>query len=135
MIMAYVAFAENGAVGGVAPLLRKPAMVVDPPRFSALEWSVIALARRDRLSSLRTPGRMAIALGRLFGERHNPRLADPALEALRRMAVLTWHYGYSVASDEVRAFVEAGFTTDQYELMVMSVAAGRRDAQGKRFQR
>ena len=51
------------------------------------------------------------------------------------MAVLTWQYGYSVASAEVRAFAAAGFTTDQYELMVMSIAAGRRDAQEKRFQR
>lgn len=132
--MAYVAFAEDGAVGGVAPLLRRWTTVATP-RFSALEWSVIAIARRDRLSTLRTPGRMAVALGRLFGERHNPRLADPALEALRRMAVLTWHYGYSIASAEVRAFVDAGFTTDQYELLVTSIAAGRRDEQAKRFRR
>lgn len=132
--MAYLAFAE-GVAGGVTALAPAPQLkLVETPRFSALEWSVIALARRDRLSTLRTPGRVAVAMGRLFGERHNPRLADPALEALRRMAVLTWHHGYSVASEEVRSFTDAGFTLDQYELMVTSIAADRQSRQDKRFQ-
>jgi hypothetical protein len=41
--------------------------------LSALEWSVVALARRDRISSLGEPSRIATAMGRLFGTRSNPR--------------------------------------------------------------
>ena len=53
------------------------------------------------------------------------------LEALRRIAVLSWHHGYSVPSNEVRAFLAAGYTPDQYELMVDSIGtalAGSRRA-------
>src|SRR3954463_15190481 len=35
--------------------------------FSALEWSVIAVSRRDSLSSLEEPSRISRALGGLFG--------------------------------------------------------------------
>lgn len=100
-------------------------------RLSALEWQVVALARRDRLSSLREPSRLTRAFATIFGETRNPRLADPSLEALRRMAVLSWHHGYSVTSSEVRAFTAAGYTPDQYELMVDSIGvalAGSRRA-------
>ncbi|RZL51956.1 MAG: hypothetical protein EOP65_16515, partial [Sphingomonas sp.] len=45
-------------------------------RLTGLEWSVVALARKDALSSLRRPGRMASALGALFRQPHNPMLAD-----------------------------------------------------------
>ncbi|WP_375286671.1 hypothetical protein [Sphingomonas sp.] len=94
-------------------------------RLSPLEWSVIAIARRDRLSSLRTPGRLSIALGNLFGKGANPRLADPRLEALRRMAVLSWHHGFQVPASAVRAFIAAGFTQDQYETMLASISAAK----------
>lgn len=126
--MAYLAFSEIGAglpqdVSAPAPL---PVPVTEPAaRLSALEWAVVALAEGDRLSTLRTPGRLAMALGALFGAGHNPRLADPRLEALRRIAVLSWHHGYVVPSREVSDFLAAGFTPAQYELMVDSVSAAR----------
>uniref|UniRef100_UPI00300F64A7 hypothetical protein n=1 Tax=Pseudomonas granadensis TaxID=1421430 RepID=UPI00300F64A7 len=60
--------------------------------FSALEWQVVAIAQHDRLSSLEKPGRLAVALGVIFGgEVSNPKLADQKLEALRRVSVLAWH--------------------------------------------
>lgn len=132
--MAYLAFNEiaGGTTFAPAPaLLQRP--IADPipnsigheTSFSGLEWSVVAIAERDKLSTLRTPGRMAIALGTLFGDRPNPQLADPRLEALRRIAVLSWHHGYTVPGDDVRDFVAAGFTLDQYELLVDSISAGR----------
>ena len=34
--------------------------------------------------------------------RGNPSLANEKLEALRRMAVLTWHYGFTVPGEDVR---------------------------------
>lgn len=132
--MAYVAFQEIGAaISAVgAATAQQGASVVRPDaRLSALEWQVVALARRDRIASLREPGRLTRAIATIFGETRNPRLADPSLEALRRMAVLSWHHGYSVPSNEVRAFLAAGYTPDQYELMVDSIGtalAGSRRA-------
>jgi hypothetical protein len=119
--MAYQAFSEG--VGGLVVDRVLPA----EPRvaFSALEWSVIALAERDRPSSLREPGRVASALGAVFGFSRSPRLADERLEALRRIALLSWRRGYSVESQEVRSFLAAGFTAAQYELLVDSIAVAR----------
>jgi hypothetical protein len=125
--MGYLAFSELGGgdvLDRAAPLADKAAAAGPAPTLSALEWSVVAIAWSDRLSSLRRPGRIARAIG-LFGG-HNPRLADPRLEALRRMAVLTWHHGYTVPPHEVRAFTDAGYSAEQYELLVDSIAAARR---------
>lgn len=93
-------------------------------RLSALEWSVVAFAQRDSLASLREPGRFAAALGSLFGRR-DKRVIDPRLESLRRIAVLAWHRGWQVPTSELRAFVKAGFSLDQYELVQASIARGR----------
>lgn len=95
-----------------------------PARLSALERSVVALARNDRLSTLRTPGRFTTAL-RTFLRQNNPRLADERLEALRRMAVLAWHHSFQVPSRELRAFFDAGFTVGQYEALMGEIAATR----------
>lgn len=132
--MAFIAFAEFGGAGlaqsrFAAPIAPGSEPICDrttteQPRLSALEWLVVAIARRDRLSSLRTPGRMAMALGTLFGNGRNPRLADPRLEALRRIAVLSWRRGYTVPGHEVRAFLAAGYTPEQYELVVDSISKG-----------
>lgn len=126
--MAYIDFAEAGA----APALRQPAPRHDPlpaartaSGLSALEWSVVAVARNDRLSSLREPGRLSVALGTVFGAKTTNRLADPRLEALRRMAVLTWHHGAAVAGREIKAFLAAGFDADQYETVLASIATAR----------
>ena len=125
--MAYMNFAEVDAValGGTHDWTRTQS------GFSGLEWSVIALARRDRLTSLNQPSRVAQALGALFGTWKNARLADSRLEALRRMAVLAWHKSYVVPVSEIRAFKEAGFTTEQYETLQASISRGRAQS-GKR---
>ena len=146
--MAYLDFADG--MGGAAVLApareaRPSAVAVTPvadpvpaareakARLSALEWSIVAIAERDRLSTLRTPGRTSMAMRLLFGERPNPRLADPRLEALRRIAVLSWHHGYTIPSAEVRGFLAAGFSPDQYELVVDSIGVARADAAARRF--
>lgn len=127
--MAYLSFTEfaSTAVAGIdrsaAPRSPQPDAV--GARFSALEWTVVAIAERDPLSSLKTPGRMAVALGALFPNRPNPKLADPRLEALRRLAVLTWHHGYRVADSAVRAFLAVGFTLHHYELLAGSIVSAR----------
>lgn len=90
------------------------------PRFSDLEWSVIRLARIDALWTIRPAGRLRRAWNRFIG-RGNPELANPQLEALRRIAVLSWHYGFTVASEAVADFISAGFSLAQYELLVSSI--------------
>ena len=107
---------EVGASAGSSP---------SSPHFSGLEWSVVALARRDRIASLREPGRIAKALREVFGTGRPGPLADGRLEALRRIAVLAWHYGYAVPVSELRAFLAAGFSSDQYEMLQTSIARGR----------
>src|SRR3569833_4026360 len=68
--MAYLAFAETtgGDVVETAlhQMLRPP---VGESRLSGLEWSEVALAERDSLATQRTPGRIALAMDMLFGER------------------------------------------------------------------
>ena len=93
--------------------------------FSALEWSVIAVSRRDSVASLEEPSRMSRAIGSLFGFGATSRLADPRLEALRRVAVYAWRRGYALPQVEIDRFVEAGFTIDQAETLVASVTGDR----------
>jgi len=97
-----------------------PALACAKPEFSALEWSVIRFARLDRLWTIRAAGRIRRFWNWVLG-RGNPELADPKLEALRRMAVLTWHFGFTVHGDDVADFLSAGFSPDQYELMAGSI--------------
>jgi hypothetical protein len=128
--MAYIDFATEAAdrtVSAPAPAVtpRHDPVPLPATELSALEWSVVAVAYGDGLPSLRTPGRLAIALGNLFGSSHNPRLADPKLEALRRVAVLAWRYGYVIPASEVRAFLAAGYTADQYETLLASIGTAR----------
>lgn len=92
------------------------------PNFSPLEWSIIRLARIDRLWTIRTAGRLR-RFWNWFVGRGNPELANPKLEALRRMAVLTWHFGFTVPGEDVSEFISAGFSPDQYELMADSINA------------
>jgi hypothetical protein len=95
----------------------------DPnPRFSPLEWSVIRLARIDRMWTIR-PASPLRRLWNWFVGQGNPALANAKLEALRRMAVLTWHYGFTVPGEDVSDFISAGFTPEQYELMAGSINA------------
>jgi hypothetical protein len=98
----------------------------DGGTFSELEWTVVALSRKDRLSTLRDPERVSAVLASIFGPRYDPRLANPKLEALRRIAVLSWRYGIEVHGGEVQAFINAGYTPDQYELLVMSTKRSSR---------
>ena len=128
--MAYLNFSE--VQGGAAATVAKPA---PKSGLSALEWSVVAIAQKDRLSSLNKPGRMAMALGVIFGgSTGDPTLADSQLEALRRVAVLAWHHGYAVSRHEISAFHAAGYTAEQYETLLASISRGRAALnQGKRF--
>ncbi|WP_076068341.1 hypothetical protein [Sphingomonas montana] len=95
--------------------------------FRALEWSVIALAKRDTLRSLGEPSRLSRAMGALFGQDAPSRLADPRLEALRRLAVYAWHRGFALPLAEIERFLSAGFVEAQIETLVVSVTGMRVD--------
>ena len=116
--MAYLAKIEAHDAQPIA----LPALTVAKPDFSKLEWSVIRLARIDRLWTIRAAGRVR-RIWNWFVGRGNPELANPRLEALRRMAVLTWHYGFTVPGEDIANFLKAGFSPDQYELMVSGINA------------
>ena len=121
--MAYLDHASAFAMAGsqAAPLA-EPAVGTG---FSGLEWTVIALSQRDRMSSLSAPGPLSRALGSLFGLGRNSTLADPRLEALRRIAVHAWHRGYTLPVSEIKRFLASGFSVDQYEILLASIASKR----------
>lgn len=124
--MAYLNFSE--VQGAPAPVVPQTVELADVPgaTLSALEWSVVAIARKDSLASLSAPSRLSIAFGVVFGgSRPSPKLADQRLEALRRIAVLGWHYGYTIPTEELRAFLAAGFSLDQSELVQDSIGRAR----------
>ena len=120
--MAYLAKIETQNASPIA-LTGVPANDTAKPDFSKLEWSIIRLARVDSLSTLRAPGRIARFWNWLMGRTGGLELANERLEALRRMAVLSWHYGFTVPGDDVAHFLSQGFSPDQYELMVRSIRA------------
>jgi len=111
-----------------------PARVAEP-RLSALEWSVVALAERDTIASLREPGRIAAALESLFGLHRPSKLANPRLEVLRRVAGFAWRQGWKVPKSELQAFLAEGFSLDHYELVQASIAkratSNRRPGRGR----
>ena len=119
--MAYLARIETE---NMQPIALPPIAANDSakPAFSPLEWSVIRLARVDKLWTIRPAGRLR-RFWNWVVNRGNPQLANPQLEALRRMAVLSWHFGFTVPGDDVADFLSAGFTPEQYELMVSSINA------------
>ena len=120
--MAYLTKIEPRAASPVA-LIGAPANDTAKPDFSRLEWSIIRLARVDGLSTLRSPGRIRRFWNWLMGRTGALELANERLEALRRMAVLSWHYGFTVPGEDVANFLSQGFSPDQYELMVRSIRA------------
>lgn len=125
--MAYLDHASAFAMAGAQAVPTPWATPQDAgtSEFTPLEWTVIALARRDGLTSLDAPGPIARALGSLFGLGRQSMLADPRLEALRRIAVHAWHRGYTLPISEVKRFLAAGFTSGQTETLLASVSSGR----------
>jgi hypothetical protein len=116
------AFAVDGAHAVPTPWVRQDEGQTE---FTPLEWTVIALAQRDRIASLSEPGPVARALGGLFGLGRQSMLADPRLEALRRLAVHAWHRGYKLPVSEIKRFLAAGFSAGQYETLLASVSLKR----------
>jgi hypothetical protein len=102
--------------------------------FTQREWAIVRLARNDGLASIREESGTGRLIRLIFGiERKNP-LSDERLEALRRMAVLSWHHGYNVAPSEIGDFLSAGYSERQYEVLVDRVVAERADGRRRTTQ-
>ncbi|MBS0503884.1 MAG: hypothetical protein JSS55_08815 [Proteobacteria bacterium] len=130
--MAYLDFAEPAAA--LAPIAPRHDLVPAKPSLTPLEWSVVALAQRDSLSSLRAPSRLATAFATIFGGNNGgTRLADPRLEALRRVSVHAWYHGFAIPESEIDRFYEAGFDVEQLELVVTSISRGRSQRRRRSF--
>jgi hypothetical protein len=108
------------------------AAAAPPTRLSALEWSIVAMAEKDGLSSIREAGRYSRALRSFFGFRQPNRLANERLEVLRRIAILAWHYGWNVPNSELASFFAAGFSSDQFELIQTSLGQARTASRRRR---
>src|SRR3546814_15793815 len=81
----------------------------NPMGFSALEWSVVMLARHDRPSSLREPRRIMKLLSALLGNAIHRPLSDPKPDALPRLARTAWHPRHGVATGDTNAFFPPGY--------------------------
>jgi hypothetical protein len=115
--MAYLARLEPSDAVITLPAMAAPRS----SEFTALEWSIIRLARIDDLWTIRPLGPLRRFWNALVG-RVNPQLASPQLEALRKMAVLSWHFGFTVPGDAIADFLSEGFNLAQYELLVTSIS-------------
>lgn len=109
--MAFIDFADPAA--RLAPNTATAAIAAPQLLLSALEQSVIHLARADGLDTLRPPrkrGRLARLI--LGPPPPSAMLASKELEALRRLAVHAWHKGYTLpasALNEARAAGHSDF--------------------------
>ena len=129
--MAYLDFAAPATA--LAPVIARHDPVPAKPALTALEWSVVALAERDSMASLRAPSRVSIALAAIFGGTTDNRLADPRLEALRRVSVHAWYHGFAIPESEVESFHAAGFDAEQLELVITSISRGRSQRRRRSF--
>jgi hypothetical protein len=123
-----LAFLDPAAVfatGDAAAEHLHAAATDEPPLFTPLEWTVVALARTDSLASLRPPGALSRLVRGIFGFKRSPMLADTRLEALRRIAVHAWHRGYTLPISELKRFHAAGFTAAHSEALLARVALDR----------
>ena len=100
---------EPSAIVGTATSL--------PARLSALEWSIVAMAERDGLSSIRKVGRYTRALRSFFGFKQSQTLWPT--NGSRRCDVRQSLPGTMVGTSRSRSsigFFGAGYTSDQFEL-------------------
>ena len=125
------AFLQSGIGTAAEPSIVGSA-TTPPVRLSPLEWSIVAMAERDGLASIREVSRYTRALRTFFGLKQPNPLANERLEALRRVAIFAWHHGWNVPKSELAAFLKAGFSNDHFELIQNSMGQARAARRRKR---
>jgi len=120
--MAFIDFSETAAVlDRPAPQLAQ-LLAEHASEFSALEKRVLALSRHDGLETLRPRAKRGWFGRLLFGPEPPSRsFANERLEALRRLAVETRHYGWHVRTSVIAAAKAAGFTETQIGRVIDTV--------------
>lgn len=105
----------------------QPLAIVDVVQtFSDLERRVLDLARGEGLTSLRAPRKRSWLARLILGPTPPSRiLANERLEALRRLAVHAWHYGYTLPASALRDAKQAGYSESQVGWVVDFVGRSR----------
>jgi len=123
--MAFIDFKDGALHALPAPALARLGEVVARPLdlLNDLERRIVQLARGDGLVSLR-PRRKRSWLAQLVlgPQAPSPVLANERLEALRRLAVLTWHHGYQLPVSALREAQQAGYSEAQVGAVIDMVA-------------
>ncbi|RJF90995.1 hypothetical protein [Sphingomonas cavernae] len=123
--MAYLDLANSITVPTI-PATRMRAVTAATATFSACEWTIVELARHDSPASLYEPGRGRRLVETIFGIRRANPLADPRLEALRRMAVLLRRGLARLSPDEIARFLGFGFSQGHLAVLEQHVAKAAR---------
>lgn len=89
--------------------------------FSALEWTVVQVARRDAARWTSRIKALDRLLRVLVGDVRHDELASPRLEALRRTAVAVRQRGTHLPCEVLAAFHGAGFSRSQLATLIHSV--------------
>jgi hypothetical protein len=89
-----------------------------------LDWQVVEMAKADGPRSLRPDGFLARLSRDMFGLPITRKLANEKLEALRRFCVRAWFWDL-IRTREVRALVEAGYTSVDVFQILAHVAGNR----------
>jgi hypothetical protein len=124
--MAFIEFSETAGVTVIGPRVPATLAAKAATPLSQLEWRVVELARNDGLVSLR-PQRKRSWLSRfvLGPNPPSPMLADEKLEALRKLAVLAWHHGYTLPSSAMKQAVSAGYSEWQVGQVIDAIVGER----------
>ncbi|MET0376485.1 MAG: hypothetical protein ABW128_19810 [Rhizorhabdus sp.] len=92
----------------------RSASAVDAGRFSSTELRVIDFAERvDASREIDHRGRLGRFVEWALGIRLARPLADPRLESLRRFASRARHHPDEMGAEDIRRFVDAGFSQGQ----------------------
>ncbi|HET6942500.1 MAG TPA: hypothetical protein VFH89_10090 [Sphingomicrobium sp.] len=97
---------------------------IEPHRQVKMSWQIIDMARRDGPHSLNPDSIVARIARGLFGIPAPRRLASDGLETLRRFSVRAWFWDY-VPAEEVKAFLDAGYTVSDATRILAYVAHHR----------
>ena len=105
----------------------RAATASDAGLFSPTELRVIGLAeRQDALREIAPRSRLGRFFEWAFGMRLARPLADARLESLRRFASLARHHADDVGAEDLRSFVDAGYSHGQAFGLLAYLGGGRR---------
>jgi hypothetical protein len=94
------------------------------PVLNELDWIVVEMAKMDGPLSLNPDGFWARVSRHVLAVRVPGRLANDALEALRRFSVRAWYWNL-IRTRDMRMLIDAGYSDAQAMEILAHVAARR----------